>query len=369
MKDKIFLALFALILGSLLPFNRVLAQVPQVSDERLEAVIERVVEEKEVEVMGNKQLYQKLELLVEEGVSRGQKLTVENGTFPAASVLKYGPGDRVVVRISEGPEGSKFFQISDYVRRTPIYLLFGIFIFFTLAVGRLKGLTSLLGMSFSFLVIFIFILPRILGGQDPILTSILGSLIIIPFSFYLSHGLNRKTTIAIVGTVIALIATGVLANIFVEAAHLSGFVSEEAGFLQVAKEGLVNIKGLFLAGMIISALGVLDDVTVSQAAVVEQLTLADSKLSPVHLYRRAMSVGKDHIASMVNTLVLVYAGASLPLLLLFVNNPHPFSEVINYEIIAGEVVRTLVGSIGLILAVPVTTYLAAFLFRRPYGSA
>jgi len=184
-------------------------------------------------------------------------------------------------------------------------------------------------------------------------------LFIIPITFYLSHGFNKKTTVAVGGTVIALIITGILAGIFVEAAKLTGFASEEAGFLQVAKQGLVNIKGLLLAGIIIGVLGVLDDVTVSQSAIVFQLKQANAKIKAGELYKRAMDVGKDHISSMVNTLVLVYTGAALPLLLLFIDNPHPFSEVVNYEIIADEIVRTLVGSIGLVLAVPITTLIAS----------
>lgn len=156
-------------------------------------------------------------------------------------------------------------------------------------------------MAVSFLIVFKFILPQILAGSNPVTTSILGSAIIIPISFYLSHGLNRKTTVAIGGTLIALVITGILATVFVDAAKLTGFASEEAGFLQVTKQGTVNIKGLILAGMIISALGILDDVTISQAAIVWQLKEAKKKIKFSQLYRQAMSVGKDHIASMINT--------------------------------------------------------------------
>jgi uncharacterized membrane protein len=225
-------------------------------------------------------------------------------------------------------------------------------------IGKWQGATSLVGMGLSFLVIFKFILPKISAGSDPVQIAILGSLVIIPATFILSHGLNKKTGIAIAGTLIALIITGVLAKAFVEAAKLTGFASEEAGFLQAYKPDLINIKGLLLAGIIIGVLGVLDDITVSQSAIVEQLKEANPRLKAGELYKKAMTVGKDHIASMVNTLVLVYTGAALPLLLLFVDNPHPFSEIVNYEIIADEVVRTLVGSIGLMLAVPITTFIA-----------
>ena len=209
----------------------------------------------------------------------------------------------------------------------------------------MAGVSSLLGMAVSFGVIFKFVLPRIAAGDDPVVVAILGSLVIIPATFLLSHGVNRKTWVAVAGTLIALVVTGVMASVFVKAANLTGFASEEAGFLQAYNPGLVNIKGILLAGIIIGVLGVLDDITVSQSGIVEQLKRANSKLKAGELYRQAMVVGKDHIASMVNTLILVYTGAALPLLLLFVDNPRPFVEIVNYEIIADEVVRTLVGSI------------------------
>jgi len=194
-------------------------------------------------------------------------------------------------------------------------------------------------------------------------TATLGSLLIIPLTFYLSHGFNKKTTVAVFGTLISLVLTGLLAKYFVGWARLTGFASEEAGFLQVMRPGLVSMKGLVLAGIIIGVLGVLDDITIAQAAVVEQLRQTDPNLAPEDLFWRAMRVGQDHIASMVNTLVLVYAGAALPLLLLFVDTSSPFREIINHEAIAEEIIRTLVGSIGLIAAVPITTFLAVWLFR------
>ncbi|MBU0570069.1 YibE/F family protein [Patescibacteria group bacterium] len=237
-------------------------------------------------------------------------------------------------------------------------LLFIIFIAVVLIVGKVWGITSLFGMGFSFLIIFKFILPQIINGANPILIAIIGSLFIIPVTFYLSHGFNKKTHIAIVSTVIALIITGVLAGFFVNAARLTGFASEEAGFLQAMKGGTVNIKGLLMAGIIIGALGILDDVTVSQASVVQQLKNTSSKLSGNELYKKAMRVGQDHVSSMVNTLVLVYTGVALPLLLLFIDSPRSFSEIVNYELIADEIVRILVGSIGLVLAVPIATVLA-----------
>jgi uncharacterized membrane protein len=335
------------------------SQPPQ--EETLEAVVEKIAEEKQIKPLGaeNFQLYQKLELLVTKGSLKDKKIIVENGNLPAANSLRYKVGDKVMVSFNKDFEGNDSFYITDYIRRESLAWLFLIFALLAIAVARWRGAASILGMGISFLVIFIFILPKISAGANPVGIAILGALMIIPITFFLSHGFNKKTLVAMGGTLIALIITGILANIFVEAAKLTGFASEEAGFLQVAKGGAINMKGLLLAGIIIGLLGVLDDVTVSQAAIVFQLKEANDRLKFNQLYQRAMRVGQDHIASMINTLILVYAGASLPLLLLFLDNPHPFSEVVNYEIIADEVVRTLVGSIGLILAVPLTTLIAS----------
>lgn len=328
----------------------------------MEAIIEKIIEEKTIKPMGseNKQLYQKLELLVTKGKLKGKKIIVENGNVPLANIQKYHVNDKVMVHYSKDSNGNNIFYITDYIRTNSIVLLFIIFIIFTIIIAKWRGLTSLIGMGISFFVIFNFILPQISMGANPVTIAVLGSFIIIPITFFFSHGLNQKTIVAIIGTLITLILTGIMAHIFVNAAHLTGFASEEASFLQIAKSGTMNIKGLLLAGIIIGVLGVLDDITISQSAIVFQLKETNTQLQFKQLYTKAMSIGQDHISSMVNTLILVYTGAALPLLILFIDNPQPFSEIINYEIIADEIIRTLVGSIGLIVAVPITTLIAAF---------
>ena len=326
-------------------------------EEILEGVVTSIIEEKEIYEEGQKRDYQKLKFLVEKGSLKGKEIVIENGRLLTADNRKYKEGDHLVISYSKGLGGEDVFFIADYVRRNTLLFLFILFIVVSVSVTKVWGATSLLGMAFSFLIIFKFILPLIVKGADPILIAITGSTFIIPVTFYLSHGFNKKTHTAIVGTIIALIITGILATVFIEIAQLTGFASEEAGFLQFEKENL-NMKGILLAGIIIGTLGVLDDVTVSQSAIVFQLRELDKNVGIKKLYSRAMRVGRDHITSMINTLVLVYTGASMPLFLLFINNPRPFSEIINYELIADEIIRTLVGSIGLVLAVPITTLLA-----------
>lgn len=327
--------------------------------ETLEATITKVLEEKEVVVMEKQQTYQKLELLITKGSLRDKTIVIENGTMQMANDQQYSVGDAVMVHFEKDSGGNDLFYIADYVRRESLRSLFIVFIIITIVVAKFRGLTSLFGMGLSFVVIFAYILPSILAGSPPVRVAIIGSMIIIPISFFLSHGVNKKTFVAMIGTACSLGITGFLASTFVGAAKLTGFASEESSFIQLASQGTLNMKGLLLAGIIIGVLGVLDDITISQSAIVFQLKEVNKKMRFKELYKRAMTVGQDHIASMVNTLVLVYTGASLPLLLLFVHSPHSFTEIVNQEIIADEIIRTLVGSIGLVLAVPITTVIAA----------
>lgn len=330
--------------------------------EQLDVRVERVIEEKNIEVMGRTQLYQKLDVRITRGQQKGQQLTIENGDLPIINLQRYYPGDRIkIAKSTNSDDGTVFYYVTDYSRRHALMQLFIVFIAVVIAVARWRGIVSLLGMAVSLGIIVWILLPQILSGKDPVMVTVLCTTLIIPITYTLSHGLNRKTIAAMIGTVIAMVCTGILTNLFISMAKLYGFASEEAGFLQVYLDGTLDIRGLLYAGILIGALGVMDDITVSQAAIVEQLRQAAPKTPALSLYRRAMSVGHDHIASLVNTLVLVYTGASLPLLLLFVHTGQPFADVFDLEIIAEEVVRTLVGSIGLIIAVPITTAIACWI--------
>ncbi len=326
----------------------------------VEATITQIIEEKEIEIMESNQLYQKLEL--ELSTPDHKKVIIENGNQPMANIIKYAVNDRVLVNVMEGVGGEEYV-VTDFVRKDSLVLLSIIFVILLVLIAKWKGLSSLLGMIFTFFVVFIFILPGLLAGNNPILIAVGASLVIIPVSFYLAHGFNKKTTIAIVSSIISLIITAALASIFTQIGHLTGLSSEEAGMLSIGQSNL-NMKGILLAGIVIGALGVLDDITISQAAIVDELAKTANLTKAKDLYTRSMVIGKDHITSMVNTLVLAYTGASLPLLLIFTNNPHPFMEIINYELIAEEIIRTLVGSIGLILAVPITTMIAANSYKK-----
>jgi uncharacterized membrane protein len=324
-----------------------------------EGVVNAILEEGDTEVMGQPQHYQVLELTLTSGAQRGRVITVEHVAYALTDLQHYHEGQRVMVVRAQEPSGREAFYISGPVRRGPLAWMFLLFVAAVIAAGRKRGAFALLGMALSFAVIVLFILPRIAAGDDPVTVAVIGSALTVPITFYLSHGVNRKTTVAVISTAISLALTGLLARLFVDGAYLTGYASEEAGFLQVTGVGAIDVKGLLLAGIIVGVLGVLDDVTVSQAAIVQQLKAA-TPLAPFRqLFRSAMAVGRDHIASMVNTLVLVYAGAAMPLLLLLNDSAQPFWQLINYEIIAEEIVRMMVSSLGLIAAVPLTTFLAS----------
>jgi uncharacterized membrane protein len=322
-------------------------------------------QEKEVTLEGEVSQIKEERLIIEvtKGELAGKEVEVLHNQEKISGSRDYKIGDQLLIGWTR-MDGTESFYIIDYIRRQPLLAAFFIFSVLVLTVGRWRGLSSLLSMALTFIVIFQLILPAIISGTSPVLAAVAGSFLIIPFTFYLSHGLNLKTTVAVISTIISLIFIGLLAVYFVDAAWLTGYASEEAGYLQTVNPEQLNMKGLLLAGIIIGALGVLDDITVAQSAVVEQLNSANKDLKFKDLFFRAMNVGRDHIASMVNTLILVYTGSALPLLLIFVNNPHPAFEIINYEIIAEEIIRTLVGSIGLIFAVPVTTLIAVWLIKR-----
>lgn len=328
--------------------------------EAVKGVVIEVLEENEIEIAGSKQFYQKLEITLTNSSLKGKTIAVENGNFASTNIRVYKTGDKLLLTYAKDADGNDLFFISDYQRGGRLLALFIFFAVVAILVASKNGAFSLISMAVSFLILLKFILPQILAGRDPVLIVIIASFFLIPITFYLSHGLEKETTVAIFGTIISLVITGILAQIAVEAAYLSGISSEEAIFLQGLGEIQYDLKGILLAGIIISVVGVLDDITIAQTSVVYRLFETDNSLNFKKLYSKSIKVGKNHIASMINTLVLVYAGASLPLLLLFINNSRSFVELLNYEIVAAEIVRTLVGSAGLILAVPITTSLACY---------
>lgn len=252
------------------------------------------------------------------------------------------------------------YYISDFQRSGALLWLVGIFLATVIWFGRLQGVRAVIGLVLTLGIITQWVVPAIMDGRNPITVALAGSAVIMILTLYLSHGFHPKTTAAVVGTSAALALTGLLAWLFVRAAAITGLASEEARMATFEVSGL-SLRGLLLAGIIIGGLGVLDDVTMSQASTVMELRRANPAARFAELMRGGLAVGRDHIAATVNTLFLAYAGASLPLLLLFSTSRDSLGNILTSEVIAVEIVRTLVGSIGLIAAVPLTTALAAAL--------
>ncbi len=275
----------------------------------------------------------------------------------------YSVGDTVIVQ-SSTIDGEAIFFIADIVRKRALLLLLGFFAVAVVLCGGWAAARSFIGMALSFAILFLAILPLILHGFPPIPVSIIGALAIMAVTFLISHGWNVKTQAALAGTTISLLITAILALFFSWYAHLSG-IDEETAFL-LSDFPLLDTRGILLAGIIIGTLGVLDDITISQASAVMELRIANPLLQAKQLYKSALRIGNDHISAAVNTLVLAYAGSSIPLLLLLSSVPsgESWSLMLNREVLAVEIVRTLVGSIGLLCAVPVTTWCACMLAVR-----
>lgn len=273
-------------------------------------------------------------------------------------------GDHVVLAYyADAPEEDLKYSYADRERRAPLLLLFVLFAIAVVALGRWKGARALIGVPVSLAVLAAFILPALLDGAEPVLVALVGGGAILVVALYLAHGVNVGSTVALIGAFASLALVGILAWGFVELASITGRSAEEASFLQVSA-GHVQLAGLVLAGIVIGTLGVLDDVTVLQVSAVWELHHANPDMPQRDLYGAAIRIGRDHIASTVNTLVLAYAGASLPLFLLLTQAHQGLSDTANSEVVAVEIVRTLVGSIGLIASVPITTFLATWVITE-----
>ncbi|MEV8066770.1 YibE/F family protein [Streptomyces sp. NPDC085995] len=281
-------------------------------------------------------------------------------------------GEKVVVAYEPSAPRELQYSVTDVNRRFPMALLAGIFALAVVVVGRLRGVMALVALAISFLVLNLFILPAILQGSNPLLVAVVGSSAIMLIALYMCHGLSARTSVAVLGTLISLVLIGLLGSLFIGWAALTGNTDDNTGLIHGLYPS-IDMSGLLLAGVIIGSLGVLDDVTVTQTSAVWELHEANPSMGWRGLYRAGIRIGRDHIASVVNTLVLAYAGAALPLLLLFSIAQSSVGTVANSELVAEEIVRTLVGSIGLVASVPVTTALAALVVSAdrpgPAGAA
>jgi uncharacterized membrane protein len=287
------------------------------------------------------------------GAFEGERLTFEQ---PLASPIR--DGDAILVDISAQDGGDPLIFFYDFERSTPLLLLLLVFVTAIIVLGRWRGAGALAGLAASLVVIVVFLLPALLEGANAVAVALVASGAIAFIALFLAHGFNLATAAALLASIASLAITAVLAWLFVVTSKLTGLADETVGYLG-ALGNEINPQGLLLAGVVIGSLGVLDDVTVTQVSAVWELKHAKPDADFAELYSRAVRIGRDHISSTVNTLFLAYAGASLPLLLLFREAGQSLSSAATREVVAVEIVRALVGSIGLVASVPISTALAA----------
>jgi len=301
---------------------------------------------------------QMLSAQVLEGSDKGQTVSVEN------DYVAMKPGD-VFFLTHETGGGVESYVVEEPDRLPALGILLGAFILMVALIGGWTGVRGLLALGASFLAILYLLLPGILAGYDPVvLAAIVASAIIVAGS-YLTHGVNRTTSAAVLGMIATIVVTAGIAWWAVSATQLSGLGDENAAYLNIATDGNINFVGLLLGAMIIGILGILYDAAISQAVAVEELIRAAPESSRSHLFKRAMRIGREHIGALVNTLMIAYVGVSLPLLLLFQSYAdEPFLITVNREIFATEIVRAIVGSIGIVLAVPIATLTAIWFLTR-----
>jgi uncharacterized membrane protein len=362
---KIILGLFIVLV---LPFIAS-AQNQNADDKIFEAKVVEVIQEKNVvSPDGVQSLQQQLRLIGLEGDFKDKEVIYDGiGNVDVIKKNIYKKNGRVLALASLDDKGDYHFYVTDHVRTQSIVYLAIIFSIILFAISGWKGLRSILSLAFSFTVIMGYIVRQILDGGDPIIVSTIGSFIILLGIIYLTEGWKKKAHIGLASIFISLLVTVFLSWLFVNLAKLSGLATEEASFLIGIGTKAINFKGLLMAGIIIGALGVLDDIVIAQVETVDQLYEANPRMNWIEAFGKAYRVGISHISSMTNTLFLAYAGASLAILILFSSGQSGFntwSQAINNEMLATEIVRTLAGSIGLILAVPISTLMASWWLKR-----
>jgi uncharacterized membrane protein len=279
-------------------------------------------------------------------------------SYPDGLYITLKKGDRVLLRIVENSDGTQTTYFDDKVRTGSLMSLFFIFAAIAIVIGFFRGLFSLIGLAFTLFVLFWFLFPQILAGRDPILMTVLASIVILFVNIHLSHGLRVRTFFSFLGTVAGLFVVVILSYIFTHVSSLSGVGTEESTLLLWEVETIKDPVALFIAAVILGTVGVLDDVAVTQSEVVGEMLDVDPTLSRKDLFFRAMRIGRHHIASTVNTLVLVYAGAALPIFLIYFSSSSDVGTFLNNQAVAEEFVRTIVGTISLMLTVPFATAFA-----------
>lgn len=300
------------------------------------------------------------------GADFGKEIELRNqGVNASDAVRRVAVGETIIVTKNQDFTNDAYVML-DRLRLKPLLFILLFFIFLAVLVGKSRGITSLLGLGISLAVVFGFVIPGILAGHSATVFAFIGALVIAPASLYLTHGFNKQTSIAVLGTMLSLGIAYALCLIFVSGAKLIGIQNEQLFYIQTVSGAPLNLPDLLIAAIIIGTLGVLEDITIAQSVTVFEIKKANPRLGSMELYEAGSSIGREHIGSLINTLVLAYAGTSLPdlLYIAFQNKNLPFWLVLNGEQLADEIVRVAVGGSALIIALPLTTALAAFFFGK-----
>lgn len=335
------------------------------SDEQVfHAKVVEIVSEETVhdEVYGTS-VVQELRAEIRDKNRKGDIVTLSN------DYQRFKVGDRLFLSyIPSTSDEPDFYGVIERDRRPVLLGFLLLFVFTILIFGKKQGLRSLLSLAGSLFMLAYVLIPSLLKGINPMLASTIIATIILCFAIYFTHGFKKESSVAFFGTVIAVIITGILSVIAVEACRFTGLGTEDAWYLSIQHSLELDFRGLLLGGIMIGVLGVLDDIAITQASVVRELYSSAAHLTKAQIYKKALRVGQEHVGALVNTLALAYTGASLPLLLLFsTSSAYPVSITVNQEMFSVEIIRTIVGSIGLVLTVPITTLLAVYMLEHYRG--
>jgi uncharacterized membrane protein len=328
--------------------------------ERVSAEVLQVVEEYEREVTGTDTTTQVQEVraILTSGERDGEVVRFEN------DLVELEPGDNIFLYRLVTIQGQETITFADFERRPVLVIVSIVFVALLLLFAGWHGLRSLVSLLLSVAAIIFLLVPALLAGYNPVLASVGIAGAVLALVLFGTHGFSPRVWIAFGGTFSAVVVTGIIAYFASDAMRLTGFGSDASVYLNFATDGDLDLAGLLLGGIIIGILGVLDDISITQASVVQELKAANANFTFHELYSRASRVGKYHLGSIVNTLALAYVGVSLPLILLYSKTESSLGLILNQEVVAGELLRIVVGSIGLVLAVPATTAVAAWYFQN-----
>lgn len=330
------------------------------------AKVLEITEEEIVEDQFGSYINQEIKAELISGERKGEQIELTNNSLLDSDQSRLiEEGDLLVLTSFKDSSGEEIFNVDDYDRVNGLVWAIALFLLAILYFGRKRGLGAILGLCFSFLVLIYYIVPNIIEGNSPIATTLIGSVIIASVSLFLAHGINRRSPIIWLSTILTLFISVLISSTFVEVTNLFGENTYGAIELQFGEHSQISLKGILLAGMIIGVLGVLTDVTSTQTALIWELKKANQKYGFKQLYEKSLNVGREHIASLVNTLILIYAGAFLSFFIIVMTTQNtPFWVIITSGPIAEEIIRAIVSSVALILAVPISSILAAYFIGK-----